>query len=74
VSFTSAQADPSRVAYLLDRDFGIMVRSGLHCAPLAHRTLGTFPAGTLRFSFGWFNTIGDARDAAGALAQIAEAY
>ncbi len=74
VGFTSAQADPSRVAYLLDRDFGIMVRSGLHCAPVAHRTLGTFPAGTLRFSFGWFNTIGDARDAAGALAQISEAY
>ena len=73
VGFASAQADPSRAAYLLDRDFGIMVRSGLHCAPLAHRTLGTFPAGTLRFSFGWFNTISDARDAAGALARIAEA-
>jgi len=74
VSFTSAQADPARAAYLLDKDFGIMVRSGLHCAPLAHRTLGTFPAGTLRFSFGWFNTMSDARDAAAALARIAGAY
>lgn len=72
VGFASAQADPSRAAFLLDRDFGIMVRSGLHCAPSAHRTLGTFPAGTLRFSFGWFNTASDARYAASALAQIAD--
>lgn len=35
---------------------GIMCRQGLHCAPLAHRTLGTFPEGTIRFSFGLFNT------------------
>ncbi len=74
VGLTSAQADASQVAFLLDRDFGIMVRSGLHCAPLAHMTLGTFPAGTLRFSFGWFNTMGDVRSAAGALAQIAAGY
>lgn len=71
VGFTSRQADLARVAFLLDRDFGIMVRPGLHCAPAAHRTLGTFPTGTLRFSFGWFNTTSDARNAAGALAQIA---
>lgn len=68
--FTSPLSDPARAAYLLDRDFGIMVRSGLHCAPAAHRTLGTFPVGTLRFSFGWFNTMDDARDAAIALARI----
>ena len=74
VGFASAQADPARAAFILDRDFGIMVRSGLHCAPMAHRTLGTFPAGTLRFSFGWFNTTSDARDAAAALAQIAGGY
>ena len=36
--------------------FGIMTRVGLHCAPSAHRTLGTFPAGTIRFSFGPENT------------------
>ena len=72
VGFVSAQADPARAAFLLDKEFGIMVRSGLHCAPLAHRTLGTFPAGTLRFSFGWFNTMSDVRDAAGALSCIAE--
>lgn len=71
VGFVSAQADPARAAYLLDKDFGIMVRSGLHCAPSAHKTLGTFPAGTLRFSFGWFNTMSDVRSAAGALSCIA---
>ena len=33
----------------------IAVRTGLHCSPLAHKTLGTFPAGTVRFSIGYFN-------------------
>lgn len=37
----------------------IAVRTGLHCAPLAHKTLGTYPAGTVRFSVGWFNTESD---------------
>ena len=71
VGFTSERADASRAAFLLDSEFGVMVRSGLHCAPLAHKTIGTFPAGTLRFSFGWFNTIEDARYAASALASAA---
>lgn len=46
---------PSDLAMTLDREFGIMTRPGLHCAPQAHRTINTFPAGTVRFSFGWFN-------------------
>jgi len=41
---------------MLDNEYGIMTRSGLHCAPLAHKTLGTYPEGTLRFSIGFFNT------------------
>jgi len=41
---------------MLDESAGIAVRSGLHCAPAAHRALGTFPAGTVRASFGHFNT------------------
>ena len=40
----------------LEREFGILTRCGLHCAPNAHKTLGTFPGGTVRFSFGWFTT------------------
>jgi selenocysteine lyase/cysteine desulfurase len=46
----------SEVAFRLDREFGVMVRAGLHCAPAAHRAIATFPAGTVRFSFGYFNT------------------
>ncbi|MBI5219845.1 MAG: aminotransferase class V-fold PLP-dependent enzyme [Bacteroidia bacterium] len=46
----------SDVAHRLDKEFGIMVRAGLHCAPLAHKTIGTFPTGTVRFSLGSFNT------------------
>ncbi|MBU0964850.1 MAG: aminotransferase class V-fold PLP-dependent enzyme [Proteobacteria bacterium] len=49
----------SEVAQSLDRDFHIMVRAGLHCAPGAHRTMGTFADGTVRFSFGFFNTEAD---------------
>ena len=50
--------DPAFVADALGREFGIQVRVGLHCAPNAHRTLGTFPTGTIRFSFGPYNTPG----------------
>lgn len=49
----------SEVAQSLDRDFNIMVRAGLHCAPAAHRAIGTFADGTVRFSFGLFNTEAD---------------
>ncbi len=42
---------------LLDAEHDILVRSGLHCAPLAHQTLGTYPEGTIRVSFGYFNTL-----------------
>ena len=41
---------------MLDADYGIMTRVGLHCAPSAHKSIGTFPTGTIRFSFGNFNT------------------
>ncbi len=50
---------PSDLAFALDSEFGIMIRPGLHCAPLAHRALGTFPQGSARFSFGCFNTIAE---------------
>lgn len=56
VSVDFPQFDNSEVAFMLDREFGIMTRVGLHCAPSAHKTLGTFPKGTVRFSFGQFNT------------------
>lgn len=46
----------SDVTQRLDEDFGILTRPGLHCAPSAHKTIGTFPGGTVRFSMGYFNT------------------
>ncbi|HOV85756.1 MAG TPA: aminotransferase class V-fold PLP-dependent enzyme [Syntrophobacteraceae bacterium] len=56
VSFTVEGMSPDEVAFLLDKAFDIAVRSGLHCAPQAHRTLGTFPSGTVRVSPGHMNT------------------
>ena len=55
VSILPLRKDPSKVAFELAEQYGIQTRVGLHCAPSAHRTLGTFPVGTVRFSFGWFN-------------------
>lgn len=57
LQFTDKRNELSQIAFLLDEIYGIMTRVGLHCAPNAHKTLGTYPEGTLRFSFGYFNTI-----------------
>lgn len=51
---------------------GIAVRTGLHCAPLAHKFLGTFPAGTVRFSVGWFTSDEDFAELERALEYIEE--
>lgn len=56
LSFTISGHDPATIAFLLDRDHDIQTRAGLHCAPDAHRSLGTFPQGTVRVSPGWFNS------------------
>lgn len=56
VSVQTLQKDMAQAAYELDTTFGIQTRVGLHCAPSAHKTLGTYPAGTIRFSFGPENT------------------
>ena len=55
VSFQIAGVSPSAAALTLDEEFGILCRPGLHCSPAAHRTIGTFPRGTIRFGFGYFN-------------------
>lgn len=59
VSFTVKNYDPSQLGFLLDREYGICCRVGLHCAPEAHGTIGTLPEGTIRLSPGYFNTIED---------------
>jgi len=63
---------PGDLASALEEDFGLLTRPGVHCAPLAHMTIGTHPTGTVRFSFGPFTTETDVRRAAEALAKIAE--
>jgi len=62
--------DIANAAYLLDENYGIMTRVGLHCAPIAHQTLETFPTGTLRFSFGYWNDETDVADTLSALENI----
>ena len=67
VSILPLRMDPSSLADSLDQDYGIQTRVGLHCAPSAHKTLGTYPEGTVRFSFGYFNTEEDVKEALSAL-------
>jgi selenocysteine lyase/cysteine desulfurase len=57
VSLNIADKSPSEVCLILDRKYGIMTRGGLQCAPIAHKTTGTFPDGTVRLSLGYFNTM-----------------
>lgn len=72
VSLNVEGMDPSEVAYELDERYGIMVRSGLHCAPLAHKAIGTYPIGTVRFSFGPYNTDAEVEKALKALREITQ--
>ncbi len=56
VSFTIENYEPAEAGAILDQAFDIKVRTGLHCAPAAHKTIGTYPSGTIRASPGYFNT------------------
>lgn len=71
VSFTLPGLEPSEIAAILDASFDVAVRPGLHCAPDAHRTLDTFPLGTVRLSVGPFNTMDEVRQVVQYIAQIA---
>jgi cysteine desulfurase / selenocysteine lyase len=73
VSFTVADLDPAEVGFRLDDEFGIAARVGLHCSPLAHKTLGTFPTGTVRFSLSAQNTAAEIDSAARAVRSLARA-
>lgn len=70
LSLTVDGWDASALAFALDREYGIAVRAGLHCAPRAHRTIGTYPGGTLRISPGWFTTTEELEHCCRALATI----
>jgi cysteine desulfurase family protein len=70
VSLDFESIDNAEVSFILDSEYGIMTRCGLHCAPLAHQTLGTYPQGTVRFAFGHKNTEEDVEYAVSAIRKI----
>jgi cysteine desulfurase family protein len=70
VSFTAQGHRVSEIGLRLDEEYEIMSRVGLHCAPAAHRTMGTFPEGTIRFAPGIRTTVGEIRSAIDAVARI----
>ncbi len=65
--------EPSEVGLRLDDEYAVLCRVGLHCAPAAHKTLGTFPVGAVRFGLGAFNTAQEVEAALQAVRQLAEA-
>ena len=72
VSFNIADMAPSEAGLRLDEEHGIMCRVGLHCAPAAHKTIGTFPDGTVRFGLSAFNTLEEVEQGVEAVRQLAE--
>ena len=70
ISLDFESIDNAEVSFILDSEYGIMTRCGLHCAPLAHQTLGTYPQGTVRFAFGHKNTEEDVEYAVSAIRKI----
>jgi cysteine desulfurase/selenocysteine lyase len=59
VSFNIDGMASSEVGLRLDEEYEILCRVGLHCSPAAHKTIGTFPGGTVRFAMGAFNTVNE---------------
>jgi cysteine desulfurase family protein len=59
ISFNIMDSSPQEIGHILDERYDIMVRTGLHCAPCAHRTIGTIDRGTVRMGIGYFNTPDD---------------
>lgn len=70
VSFAVEGYDPADVAAILEQAAGVQVRSGFHCAALVHEHLGTRAGGTVRASFGAFNTVADVEALIGAVAAL----
>jgi cysteine desulfurase family protein len=71
VSITFEGLQPLRAGKILDEKYGIASRVGLHCAPHAHRAIGTFPRGTVRFGLGYFNTPDEVDFCSSAVSELA---
>lgn len=70
ISIDIPNRDLSDISYILDEKYGIQTRVGLHCSPIAHQTLGTYPQGTIRFSFGHNNNLEEIKYCIQALKEI----
>jgi selenocysteine lyase/cysteine desulfurase len=70
VSITTEKHDIGRIGRILDSKFNISVRCGLQCSPHCHKTIGTFPSGTIRISPGYFTTQEDVDVLISALEEI----
>ncbi len=73
ISIDFLSKDNAEAAFRLENEFGILTRCGLHCAPSAHKSLGTFPRGTVRFSLGFKSTEADVDAALAAIRAVSEA-
>jgi len=71
VSFNLTGKEPSEVGLRLDEEHGILCRVGLHCAPAAHKTIGAFPTGTVRFGLGALSTAAEVDTALAAVERLA---
>lgn len=72
ISIDFPNKDNGDAAFRLEQEFGIMTRCGLHCAPHAHKTLGTFPRGTVRLSLGYFTTEEDLQRVVAAIKAVSK--
>ena len=70
VSIDVPGRDNADISFRLNDEYGIATRCGMHCAPSAHETLGTFPRGTVRFSFSHFNTMDEVEYTLGAIKKL----
>jgi cysteine desulfurase/selenocysteine lyase len=70
VSFTIDTLSPSDAGILLDDEYDIFCRVGLHCSPSSHKTIGTFPDGAIRFGLGYFNTLEEVKAAVSAIEKL----
>lgn len=74
ISFIVEGIDSGELGYILEEGYGILSRTGLHCAPCAHQSIGTFPQGTVRFSFSYFTREEEIDYALNALKEITSRY
>lgn len=72
VSFNFKNINPSTAGLILDKKYSIMSRIGLHCNPSAHKVIGTFPEGTIRFSFSYFNSLEEIDYSINALSEMSK--